>query len=182
MSHVSEAAGGSSDRLAEPEYALARTREEYERLSRQAAFIGGTTERLFRAAGLGPGMRVLDVGSGAGDVALLAAELVGPAGEVVGIDVDGSALEIARGRTQSLGLRNVSFVEGDARTATLDGHFDAAVGRLVLMYWADPTAALTHITTRVRPGGVVVMQEFDLDPTTVVSLPGETFGPRLAGW
>jgi SAM-dependent methyltransferase len=83
-------------------------------LSRQAAFLGGTTERLFRAAGLEPGMRVLDVGSGAGDVALLAAEFVGPEGEVVGVDVDGAALKVARGRAHALGLRNVSFVEGDA--------------------------------------------------------------------
>jgi predicted RNA methylase len=70
-----------------------------------------------RAPGLEPGMRVLEVGSGAGDVALLAAELVGPEGEVVGVEVDGAALKVARGRAQSLGLRNVSFVQGDARTS-----------------------------------------------------------------
>ena len=68
---------GADGRMADPAYALARCDEEYDRLSRQAAFLRGTTERLFRVAGLAPGMRVLDVGSGAGDVALLAAELVG---------------------------------------------------------------------------------------------------------
>jgi SAM-dependent methyltransferase len=164
MSRPSEASGRPAGSRADPAYALARSREEYERLSRQAAFVGGTTERLFGAAGLESGMRVLDVGSGAGDVALLAAELVGPEGEVVGVDVDTAALEIARGRAQSLGLRNVTFVEGDARSAELDGSFDAAVGRLVLMYWRDPAEALRRIAGHVRPGGVVTFQELDLEP------------------
>jgi ubiquinone/menaquinone biosynthesis C-methylase UbiE len=86
------------------------------------------TERLFQAAGLAPGMRVLDVGSGAGDVAFLAAELVGPDGVVVGVDVDGAALATARARAELLGLRNVTFIEGDVGTAALDDAFDAAVG------------------------------------------------------
>ncbi len=159
----------------DPDYALPRAQEEYDRLSRQAAFLGGTTERLFRAAGIAPGMRVLDVGSGAGDVALLAAELVGSDGEVIGIDVDGSALEVARGRAESLGLRNVTFVQGDARTAGITQDFDAAVGRLVLMYLADPADALRHIAGHVRPGGVVVFQELDLNEVVLAhSLPAET--------
>ncbi|WP_426512733.1 class I SAM-dependent methyltransferase [Dactylosporangium sp. McL0621] len=148
----------------DPAYALARTQEEYARLGRQAVFLHGTTERLFRAAGLAPGMRVLDVGSGSGDVALLAAELVGPEGEVVGVDVDPAVLRVACGRAESLGLANVRFVEGDVRGAELDGPFDAAVGRLVLMYRADPAEALRHVAERVRPGGVIAFQEIDLDP------------------
>jgi ubiquinone/menaquinone biosynthesis C-methylase UbiE len=175
MSHPSEASGRPAGSQADPAYALARSRDEYERLSRQAAFIKGTTKRLFRAAGLEPGMRVLDVGTGAGDVAFLAAELVGPEGEVVGVDVDGAALAVARGRAQSLGLHNVTFIEGDARSAELSGDFDAAVGRLVLMYWGDPAEALRRIAARVRPGGVVVFQEFDLDPAIrSLSFPEET--------
>jgi len=175
MSHPPEASGRPAGSQADPAYALARSRDEYERLSRQAAFLEGTTERLFRVAGLEPGMRVLDVGSGAGDVAFLAAELVGPEGKVVGVDVDGAALEVARGRAQSLGLHNVTFIEGDARAGELGGDFDAVVGRLVLMYWRDPAEALRRIAARVRPGGVVVFQEFDLNPALRSrSLPDET--------
>jgi SAM-dependent methyltransferase len=83
---------------------------------------------------------------------------------VVGVDVDGAALEIARGRARSLGLHNVTFIEGDARTAGPGRAFDAAVGRLVLMYWGDPGQALRQIGSRVRAGGIVVFQELDLDP------------------
>ena len=175
MTPMSQTYNHSADSWADPAYPPTRCPEEYQRLSRQAAFLGGTTERLFHAAGLAPGMRVLDVGSGAGDVALLAAQLVGPEGKVVGVDVDSAALEIARGRAQALGLGNVSFVEGDARTVELDGGFDAAVGRFVLMYWADPTAAVRRMAAHVRPGGVVVFQEPDLDPAiTSRSLPDDT--------
>jgi SAM-dependent methyltransferase len=174
MSHPSETSGRPADSQGDPTYALSRSQDEYERLSRQAAFLRGTTEALFRAAGLERGMRVLDVGTGSGDVALLAAELVGPEGEVVGVDVDGAALDIARGRTQALGLSHVTFVEGDARTVELDGGFDAVVGRLVLMYWGDTTDALRRIAAHVRPGGLVVFQELDLDPAVVSrSLPVE---------
>jgi ubiquinone/menaquinone biosynthesis C-methylase UbiE len=70
-------------------------------------------ERLLIDAGIGPGMRVLDVGCGRGDVALLAAKLVGVQGEVVGIDRDPGALELARGRVRAAGLTNVTFAAGD---------------------------------------------------------------------
>ncbi len=175
MSESAESSGRPAGLQADPEYALSRSRDEYERLARQAAFLHDTTERLFGLAGLGPGLRVLDVGSGVGDVAVLAAEIVGPSGQVVGVDVDGAALQVARGRAEALGLRNVTFVEGDARTAPLDGDFDAMVGRLVLMYWADPGAALRLITSRVRPGGIVAFQEMDMDPSAASrSFPEQT--------
>ena len=82
--------------MTEPLYALGQTAAETARLQRQAAFLQPFTERLFRDAGIGPGMKVLDLGSGAGDVAVLAARLVGSEGEVVGIDTNPSILESAR--------------------------------------------------------------------------------------
>jgi SAM-dependent methyltransferase len=147
-----------------PTYALGRSKKERERLTRQAALLEAITERLLREAGLEAGMRVLDVGSGVGDVAFLAAELVGRHGSVVGIDIDGDALHAARQRAELLGLRNVTFVEGDLGSAAPDGAFDAAIGRLVLAYLDDPAAALRAIAERVRPGGVLAFQELDLDP------------------
>ena len=76
-------------------YALGRTDAEQERLIRQARWLTPHTERCFREAGIGLGQRVLDVGSGVGDVVLVLARLVGPTGEVVGVEQ--GARSIGRG-------------------------------------------------------------------------------------
>jgi ubiquinone/menaquinone biosynthesis C-methylase UbiE len=149
---------------ADPTYVFERSSDEYARLTRQAALFEPMTERLIRDAGIVPGMRVLDVGSGVGDVALLAARLVGPHGSVVGVDLDGSALHTARARAEVSNLPNLTFIEGDVRSAETGDDFDAAIGRLVLTYLADPAEALRAIAEHVRPGGIVAFQELDLDP------------------
>jgi SAM-dependent methyltransferase len=110
--------------------------------------------------GLARGMRVLDLGSGAGNVARLVAELVGPDGAVVGVESDPQAVELARHHTDAL---QVEFRVADAQT--LDGiedGFDAVTGRLILLHLNDPVRALREAAARVRPGGLVIMQECDL--------------------
>ncbi len=89
--------------------------EEERRLEAQARVIDPLTERLFRAAGLVPGMRVLELGSGAGDVSMLAARLVGREGAVVGVEFSAEAIATARRRVHEAGFRNVSLLEGDIR-------------------------------------------------------------------
>ncbi|HKB98074.1 MAG TPA: class I SAM-dependent methyltransferase [Terriglobales bacterium] len=124
------------------EYALGYTNAEHERLIRQAERIAPITERLFLEAGIGHGQRVLDLGSGVGDVALLAARLVGPSGEVVGIERDASSIARARARVSEAGLRNVSFTQVDINQIVDARPFDAAVGRFILMFIPDPVSAL----------------------------------------
>src|SRR5262249_55967231 len=94
-------------------YVLGGTAREHERLIRQARIFNPFTERLFRNAGISRGQRVLDIGSGVGDVAMLVAELVGPTGEVVGVERDAYTLTKARSRVAEAQLRNVSFVKTD---------------------------------------------------------------------
>jgi len=133
---------------------------EDERLMAQGRLLDPLTRRLLEAAGLSPGMRVLDLGSGAGNVARLAAELVGPDGAVVGIEKDPAAVELARRHTAE---PNVEFRVADAQT--LDGvedGFDAVTGRLILLHVPDPVGVLRQAAARVRPGGLVIMQEADL--------------------
>ena len=79
-------------------YLLGHTDREQRRLAGQAALIGPDTEALFREAGLCPGMSVLDVGSGLGDVALLAGKLVSPGGRVLGIERSLEGIAIAKQR------------------------------------------------------------------------------------
>src|SRR5262249_10329343 len=91
------------------DYAFGSTDAEHERLIRQSTYIASLTERFFREAGIGPGHRVLDIGSGVGDVAMLAAQIVGPFGEVVGIERDPRTIARARSRVHDCGLANVIF-------------------------------------------------------------------------
>src|SRR5215813_8464359 len=127
---------------AKSEYILGHSEREIARLKAQASELDPITRRLLREAGISPGMRVLDVGSGAGDVAFLAAELVGTSGEVVGIDLAPAAIDVARSRAVALSLENVTFAEGDPAAMSFDQPFDAVIGRYVLQFQKDPAAAL----------------------------------------
>ena len=144
-------------------YALGHSTGELERLSAQARVLDPLTRQCFSEAGIAPGMRVLDVGTGTGDVAFLAAEMVGITGEVIGVDRAPAALAMARARAGARSLRNVSFREGDPAAVTFGRPFDAVVGRLILMYYADPTAALRKLAGHLRPGGMLVLHEADWD-------------------
>ncbi len=141
------------------EYALGYTTSEHDRLIRQAKQINPILERLFREAGIGPGQRVLDLGSGVGDVSLLVARMVGPTGEVVGIERDASSIAVAKARVAEAGLSNVSFTQTDASQIVSDKPFDAAVGRFILMFIPDPAAVLRSLAALVKPGGVLAFQE-----------------------
>ena len=142
-------------------YVLGHSDRELDRLRVQARLIEPITRRFFVEAGIVPGMRVLDVGSGAGDVAFLAADLVGDTGEVVGVDRAPAALRVARERASARSSGNVSFKEGDPAAMAFERPFDAVIGRYVLMYQPDPAATLKGLLRHVRPGGVVVFHEPD---------------------
>ena len=160
-----------------PIYVPGRTDRETRRLQQQARMFEPFTRRLFEAAGLREGMKVLDVGSGAGDVAFLAAEMVGSHGRVVGLDNNPVVLETARQRAAEAGLCNVSFVDGDMCSAALDTDFDAVVGRHILLYAADQVTALRAVARHLRPGGMVAFQEFDFSLSE--SLMANETTPRL---
>jgi len=140
-------------------YVFGSAESEQERLIRQGAQLAPYTERFFREAGLDAGQRVLDIGSGVGDVAMLAARLVGPSGEVVGIERDPHSIARARTRATEAGFRNVSFSQCDVADVPAGERFDAVVGRYILMFLPDPVAVLRSLADVVRPGGTVAFQE-----------------------
>jgi ubiquinone/menaquinone biosynthesis C-methylase UbiE len=149
-------------------YVLGHSDAELRRLERQGAFYAEYTDDLMRRAGIGPGMRVLDVGCGVGDVALQAAHLVGPSGAVLGIDRAPEALMIARARAKSAGLDWCRFEPADIRSFSTSAPFDAVTGRLVPMYVADPAAALRNLVRSLRPGGIAAFQELEVSSTRAV--------------
>src|SRR5579864_3824039 len=112
-----------SDEAEPPVYALGHSDRELQRLSIQARLVDPITRRFFAEAGIAPGMRVLDVGSGVGDVAFIAAALVGESGSVVGTDRSGAALALARRRGEERSLGTVSFREGDPTEMTFQEPF-----------------------------------------------------------
>src|SRR5262245_6014323 len=158
-----------------PSYALGYTNAEHERLIRQAERIAPVTERLFSEAGIGTGQRVLDLGSGVGDVAMLLARIVGPAGEVVGIERDASSIVRAKARVAEAGLRNVSFTETDVNEIVSDKPFDAVVGRFILTFLPDPVSVCRSVVRLVHPDGIIAFQE----PSWTVML---ALGARLPLW
>lgn len=155
MNHAPRMPSGTS------RYALGSTEAEHARLVRQAAWLAPHTERLFLEAGIGPGQRVLDLGSGAGDVALIAAQLVGPSGAVVGVERDPESIERARRRMAEVGHAQVRMLQSDVGQIPVDDIFDAVVGRYILMFVPDPVSVLRSTTRILRRGGVLAFQEPD---------------------
>src|SRR5262245_4243068 len=122
----------------ERSYALGNSESEFKRLEIQAAFIRDLTEDVLKRAGVSPGMRVLDIGCGVGDVSLLAGSLVGPTGSVIGVDRSREAIDTARRRASAAGHDRLNFEQADLATFEPNLEVDAIIGRLVLMYMPDP--------------------------------------------
>jgi len=144
-------------------YILGNHPEELARLDRQAAAIERPTRLLLQAAGLTPGMRVLDLGTGLGHVARIVAEIVGPTGDVVAVDRSADALAVARERTRDSGVTSISFHEGDVTDWRAATRFDAIVERLLLFHAADPSAVVRHhVEANLAQGGTFVAIDFDI--------------------
>jgi len=127
-----------------------------------------------RDAGIIPGMSVIDIGCGRGDVSMLTARLVGEQGHVLGIDRDGGVIVAARERARESALTNVAFEQDDFSVKCAeDESVDAVVGRRVLMYQPDAIAAIRMLSRVVRPGGLIVFQEHDatVGPVNLIPMP-----------
>ncbi len=157
---------------------LGHTSAELTRLDAQAVTLAEPTRLAMGLAGLRPGMRVLDLGSGTGEVALLAAEVVGPDGSVTSVDQSPEVLEYAATKCADRGVTTVRFVQGDVATFVPDEPIDACVGRLVLTYLADPVATVRRLWQLLPPGGVYLALEYDTN--AVRSAPPTALFTRLA--
>ncbi|NOU11923.1 MAG: methyltransferase domain-containing protein [Nitrospira sp.] len=115
----------------------------------QMAFLN---HRLVADARLRSGIRVLDLGSGTGYPALLAAQTVGPSGNVTGIDLAEQMLEAARRKATSLKLSNITFTTGDVTTLPFEAaSFDAITTRFCLMFLPEIPKAVAEIARILKP-------------------------------
>ncbi len=163
-------------------YILGSSPGETKRLELQGTRLEPITRHLLQDLGLEEGMSVLDIGTGTGDVALLAAPVVGPSGRVVGVDRDADILAHARRRAQAAGLDRVAFETCPIKDAGRLGRFDLVVGRYILHHQPDQVPFLRHLTSLVRPGGILALVEPVLVPETRFSEPPVAVYDATVGW
>ena len=121
------------------------------------------TERMLEDAGIGPGMRVLDIGCGPGAVSLMLSRRVGDDGHVFAVDRSAQMLGLAREKASQAGVSNLTFIEGGFDVAFPErGTLDAVVGRRVLMDQADAAQAVAQLADALRTGGVIAFHEHDM--------------------
>jgi ubiquinone/menaquinone biosynthesis C-methylase UbiE len=119
------------------------------------------TDSMLRAAGIGPGSRVLDVAAGAGGQTLDIARRVDSNGQVLATDISARILQLAAINAQRAGLAQIETRVADAQALGLTGSgFDAAVSRLGLMFCPQPLEALREIASALRPGGRIAAVVF----------------------
>jgi SAM-dependent methyltransferase len=111
------------------------------------------SEALIEDAGVVSGSSVLDVATGHGQPALRIAEVVGPAGEVVGADPATGMIEEARRVASQFSLKNVRFeVAGADSLPFPDDHFDAVLSRFGVMFFPSPINGIREMLRVLKPG------------------------------
>lgn len=143
-------------------YPLQQTNRAFAWYALQGKFYAEFSRWMFLEAGIKEGMNVLDVGTGAGDVAMLLANLVGTKGRVLGIDTSAEAIAAARDRVPD---KNVEFLQADCNVVAFPRSFDVVVGRFVLMYAANPSQTLRRLSRLVRRDGFIMFLEPDYSGT-----------------
>jgi len=151
----------SGPQAAKKGYVIRGGAEGRERLRLLSAVMRPHVLSLFDRLGVADGARCLDVGCGGGDVTLERARLVGPRGKVVGTDLDGIKLDIARGEAREQGFGNVEFLLGDGCSGYGSGEFDLVFARFLLTHVPDPLGVLRQMRDAARPGGILAAVDID---------------------
>ena len=157
---------GSTDRSAAaaspPVYTIGSSASERDRLRSQTDELHEHSVALLERVGIQPGGRVLELACGPRGVLELLAKHVGPTGTVTGLDINPVHVAQARQHATSLGLGNVSVIEGDARRSALPaGSFDLVYARLILINVPDPEQVVAEMVRLVKPGGWIACEEAD---------------------
>jgi SAM-dependent methyltransferase len=146
------------------EYVLGEESKELLRLRIQQAVWARVTDAFLDRAGIQRGWRVLDLGCGPGFVVPSLRERVGAEGEVVALDESARWLAYIRKSARDAGWQNVRTIESRVENAHLDaGLYDAVFSRWLFSHLADPAGALLRVKEALRPGGIVAIQDYNLE-------------------
>jgi ubiquinone/menaquinone biosynthesis C-methylase UbiE len=113
------------------------------------------SEAIFPSLPVKEGDRVLDIGCGFGDTAIKLARRVGQSGSVVAMDCCEAFLDYGRKDATKLGLRNISFVNGDALLYPFKPEYDFVFSRFGTMFFANPVAGLRNMRKALKPRGIM---------------------------
>jgi SAM-dependent methyltransferase len=135
--------------------------EVRERLRVLSRVMHESTSGLFNRLGISGRMDCLDVGCGGGDVTMELARRVDQGGTALGIDMDATNIELARGEAAAGGLTNVDFAVANVTEARFDAAFDLVYARFLLTHLQDPQAMVRQFVRWLRPGGRFVLEDVD---------------------
>ena len=146
------------------EYVLGHRAEELARLDGQAKMLEPATRLALQLAGIGPGMRVVDLGTGTGEVALLVSELVGPDGSVLAVDRAPDGLAYAATKFADRGVTNIELVEADVASYAPDAAGGRGAGPAGAVLPARPRRRpIRRLLGALNPGGVYLALEYDTE-------------------
>ena len=158
-------------------YALGVGEAGERRLRAIQSVMGPATRRLLENAGLQRGMRVADLGCGIGTVTRLIAEMVGPDGHAIGVDLSTAQLDLARKAAALAQLPNCQFVEASAiETGLPEESFDVVYCRLLLIHLPDPLRGLAEMRRLLKPGGLFICEDTEV-ASTFTEPPSLLIGP-----
>ncbi len=142
-------------------YTLRGGQEGYDRLLVLSRERWPDTEAFFQRAGLGPGMKCVDLGCGGGEVTLEIAKRVAPRGSVLGIDLDTVKLELARKEARNRGIGNAEFRKTLVQDWAEPNSYDVCYSRCLLQHLAQPVVLLRRMWEALRPGGLLMVEDVD---------------------
>jgi len=141
------------------DYIISGGQEGKKRLNVLSEILKDHTRALLETDGSISGNRMLDLGCGGGNVALMAARMVGPEGAVTAIDFDTEIIALARQDASEAGIHNVSFEARSAYDIGFDQEFDIAYSRFLLSHLNDPLRVLKNMIRSTRPGGKIIVED-----------------------